>query len=473
MESSFSRRTKIVSTIGPASASPDMIRKLMEAGMDVARLNFSHGSYDFFHEVIRSIRTISEELNRPVTILQDLQGPKIRVCSLPGGQVELVAGQEVVLAPPLDRGGAGVIPIDYSFLASEAMPGMQVLLADGLMELTVTAVDPPRVPCRVVEGGTLTEHKGVNFPDLNLQLPSLTEKDLRDLDFGLTEGVDWISLSFVRQASDIRKLKEIIASKGHDTPVIAKIEKPQAVEHLQEIIEESDGIMVARGDLGVEMSPDRVPMIQKRIIRQCNQAGKTVITATQMLESMIHDPRPTRAEASDVANAIIDGTDAIMLSGETAMGAWPVRAVEMMDRIARDVESGMIEFDKYPPEGRSDVIALGRAANHMEELAGVTAIVVLTHSGRSARCIAAERPSTPVFAFTTQHRVFHSLNLLWGIRPILIGDHPDTFEEMVTMTERNLLSRHLVSPGEKILLLGGIPAHRPGGTNFLKIHLIG
>ncbi|HPS62160.1 MAG TPA: pyruvate kinase, partial [Bacteroidales bacterium] len=338
--------------------------------------------------------------------------------------------------------------------------------------LEVVDVTGNRVNCRVKEGGLLTDHKGVNFPNLDLRLPSLTEKDLRDLDFGLNEGVDWVSLSFVRSAKDIRALCGIIASKGLNTPVIAKIEKPQAVDHLEEIVEAADGIMVARGDLGVEMSPDRVPMIQKRIITLCNRAGKPVITATQMLESMIRDPRPTRAEASDVANAVIDGTDAVMLSGETAMGAWPVKSVEMMDRIARDVESELGGFDKFPPIGTSDLIALCRAANHMGAIIRPSSIVVLTHSGHSATCIAAERPSTPIYAFTTHPEVFHSLNLLWGIHPILINEHPETFETMAIMAGNNLKARDLAYPGDKILLLGGIPAHQPGGTNFLKVHVI-
>ncbi|HNY02107.1 MAG TPA: pyruvate kinase, partial [Bacteroidales bacterium] len=383
------RRTKIIATIGPASSTPEMIRKLIEAGMDVARLNFSHGDYDRHREVIGWLRSVSQGMQRPVTIIMDLQGPKIRVGTLPEGKTELIAGTMVTLVPVgYPESGPGMIPIDYSFLASEARPGMQVLIADGLMELEVVDVTGNRVNCRVKEGGLLTDHKGVNFPNLDLRLPSLTEKDLRDLDFGLNEGVDWVSLSFVRSAKDIRALCGIIASKGLNTPVIAKIEKPQAVDHLEEIVEAADGIMVARGDLGVEMSPDRVPMIQKRIITLCNRAGKPVITATQMLESMIRDPRPTRAEASDVANAVIDGTDAVMLSGETAMGAWPVKSVEMMDRIARDVESELGGFDKFPPIGTSDLIALCRAANHMGAIIRPSSIVVLTHSGHSATCIA-------------------------------------------------------------------------------------
>lgn len=468
----FPRKTKIVATIGPASNSPEVIRQLITAGIDVARLNFSHGSYEDHAAVIRTIRTISAETDRPVTILQDLQGPKIRVGKLPGGAVNITAGDPLTLVPQEKwTPEPGTVPIDYPYVAEEAKPGMQVLLADGLFELEVTGIRGDRVDCRVVEGGTLTDHKGVNFPNLNLRLPSLTEKDIRDLEFGLSQDVDWVSLSFVRSAEDIRQLHDLMAGKGIHKPVIAKIEKPQAINHLEEIVDAVSGIMVARGDLGVEMSPDRVPMLQKRIIELCNRKGKTVITATQMLESMIVEPRPTRAEASDVANAVIDGTDAIMLSGETAAGKYPVKAVEMMDRIARDVES-KIDFKTYPPEGGTDIEALCEAVNRMEKIIRPACIVVLTSSGRSAQFVAAERPDAPVYALTTHPEVYHGLNLLWGITPILIEDHPDTFEEMVAMTEANLLSRKLAVPGNKILLLGGIPPHRAGGTNFLKVHTV-
>jgi pyruvate kinase len=466
------RRTKIVATIGPASSSPEMIRQLIRAGMDVARLNFSHGKYEDHAQVISLLRTISEELSTPVTILQDLQGPKIRVCNLPGGKIELIQGQVVTLLPETEfKGASSTIPIDYPYVSEEAKPGMQVLLADGLFELEVSEIKGKDVLCRVVEGGNLTDRKGVNFPNLNLRLPSLTEKDIQDLEFGLSQDVDWISLSFVRSAEDVIELRRLITSKGFNKPIIAKIEKPQAIDHLEEIVKEATGIMVARGDLGVEMSPDKVPMLQKRIIELCNRSGKTVITATQMLESMINEPRPTRAEASDVANAIIDGTDAIMLSGETAMGKFPVKAVEMMVKIAHDVEAKIV-FKTYPPAGHEDIIALSRAANQIEDLVKPVCIVDLTTTGRSARFIAAERPDSPVYAFTTHTAVYHALNLLWGIRPILIEDHPDTFEEMVSITEGNLLMHTFAKPGDKILLLGGIPAHTAGGTNFIKIHTI-
>jgi len=471
MQNSY-RRTKIVATIGPASNTPEMIRQLIMAGMDVARLNFSHGKYEDHAAVITTLRTISAELDRPVTILQDLQGPKIRVGQLPGGRMEIRKGETVSLVPVEEYcEGKSLIPIDYPYVAEEAKAGMQVLLADGLFELEVSAISGNKVLCRVVEGGILTDHKGVNFPNLNLRLPSLTEKDIRDLDFGLEHHIDWVSLSFVRSAQDVITLRELISGKGYLKPIIAKIEKPQAIDHLEEIVDVVNGIMVARGDLGVEMSPDRVPMLQKSIIELCNRTGKTVITATQMLESMIHEPRPTRAEASDVANAIIDGTDAIMLSGETAMGDYPVKAVEMMVRIALDVER-KIEFKTYPPAGHEPIKALSRAANQMEKVIKPACVVVLTTTGRSAQFIAAERPQTPVYAFTTHAGVYHGLNLVWGVTPILVDVHPGTFEEMVAVTEKILLERHLASAGDQILLIGGIPAHQAGGTNFIKVHQI-
>jgi len=464
------RHTKIVATIGPASRSPEMISRLMSAGLDVARLNFSHDTREEHAATIAKLRTASAELGSPITILQDLQGPKVRVGQLPGGQTELIAGQEISLVPEAEHtGNPGEVPIDYPFAAEEAKPGMDVLLADGLMQLKVSRISGRALVCTVAEGGVLKSRKGVNFPGLNLRLPSLTEKDRADLLFGLEQGVDWISLSFVRTAGDIRELKQFIASRGVSRPVIAKIEKPQAVEHLDEIIAEADGIMVARGDLGVEMRPEKVPMIQKRIIEQSNRAGKPVITATQMLESMIEEPNPTRAEASDVANAIIDGTDAVMLSGESAVGKHPVRAVEMMVRIARDVES-RIQFKSYPPAGESNTHALSRAANVVEDFARPACIVALTTTGYTARLLAAERPSSLVVAITSNAAVYHGLNLLWGLKPVLVPQIPNSFEALVDFAASTVRERQLAREGERIIVLGGVPAGLAGGTNFLKIH---
>jgi pyruvate kinase len=466
------RRTKIVATIGPASSSPEVLRQLIEAGMDVARLNFSHGSHDDHARTIARLRAVSAELDKSVTLLQDLQGPKIRVGRLPGDQIALAPGETVALVPEAEFGDQpATIPIDYPHAAEEARPGMRVLLADGLFELEIIEITGNALQCRVVEGGVLQSRKGVNFPNLELRLPSLTDKDKQDLEFGLSQNVDWISLSFVRSAEDIRTLKALLTARGAPKPVVAKIEKPQAIEHLDGILEEAHAVMVARGDLGVELRPEEVPMIQKRIIELCNRKGRPVITATQMLESMIHDPRPTRAEASDVANAIIDGTDAVMLSGETAAGAHPVRAVEMMARIAREVEA-RIEFKSYPPSGRTETEALGEAANIIAKTVEARCIVVFTASGYTARFVAAERPRAAVVALTTSAAVYHGLNLLWGVKPLLVKETPETFEGLVDLAQSTLQLRQLVTPGDKIIVLGGIPAGQLRGTNFVKIHTV-
>lgn len=466
------RRTKIVATIGPASSSPDMIRQLVQAGMDVARLNFSHGSYDDHARTVAALRQVSQELDTPVTLLQDLQGPKIRVGQLPRGEMTLTPGAEVILVPAASfRDQPDIIPIDYPHLAEEAGAGMQVLIADGEFELVTVRVEGDGVRCRVVEGGVLKSRKGVNFPNLKLRLPSLTDKDIQDLEFGLAQNVDIVSLSFVRSADDIRALKDLLKKKNVFKPVIAKIEKPQAIEHLEEIVNETHGVMVARGDLGVEMSPEKVPMLQKHIIEMCNRKGKPVITATQMLESMIHEARPTRAEASDVANAIADGTDAVMLSGETAVGAHPVKAVEMMVRIARETEEH-IEFKNYPSEARTLTNALSESVRSIETVILPRCILVLTTSGFTAARVAAERPRSPVVALTTSPAAYHALNLVWGVKPLLTDQRADTFETLVELAESTLRQRQYVQSGDAILVLGGIPASMSRGTNFIKIHIV-
>ncbi len=466
------RRTKIVATLGPASSSPEVIRRLITAGMDVARLNFSHGSHDEHARNIAALRAISGELDTPVTILQDLQGPKIRVGKLPGGEMILTPGTMISILPEADFSRQdSAIPIDYADAADNARPGMRVLLTDGLLELEIVEIVGRELRCRVIEGGVLKSRQGVNFPNLTLPLPSLTEKDKRDVEFGLAHNVDWISLSFVRSAADVRTLKEFISAKGLFKPVIAKIEKPQAIEHLEEILQEVSGVMVARGDLGVEVSPEKVPMLQKHIIERCNRRGLPVITATQMLESMIHEPRPTRAEASDVANAIIDGTDAVMLSGESAIGAYPVRAVEMMARIAAEVEAGT-ESKVYPASDPTDSHALSEAATVVARMVDLRGIAVLTTSGHTARLVAAERSKTPLFALTTDADVYHALNLHWGIKPLLIEGIPESFEELVKQAESTLLNRGLVTSGDKILVIGGVPPGQTLGSNFIKIQAV-
>ena len=469
-----SHRTKIVATIGPATRSREVLEQMVQAGMSVARLNFSHGSYDDHAKTVALIRSVSQELDTPITILQDLQGPKIRVGEIPDGGIKLVDGDTLTLLP-LDefKHEPGTVAIDYPYVAEEARPGTQVLLDDGYLELSVQDVQGSAVRCEVVKGGTLKSHKGVNFPSLNLRLPSLTDKDRQDVVFGVSVGVDWVSLSFIRTADDVRTLKQLLAEQGAaDTPVVAKLEKPQAVANLEEILSECDAVMVARGDLGVEVSPEKVPRIQKHIIRRCNQKGIPVITATQMLESMIQNPRPTRAEASDVANAILDGTDAVMLSGETAIGSYPVDAVKMMARIACEVEKDL-RFVNNPPDGNDATYAICEALNAVDENLDLSCIVALTNTGFTARLAAEERPRAPLVAMTPNPRVYNRLNLIWGVRPFLLQEEADQFEAVVNQVEQCLKTRNLVASGDLILIMGGIPMRTTGGTNFLKIHAIG
>lgn len=471
--SPLAHRTKIVATIGPASDSPEIIRQLLLAGMSVARLNFSHGSYPDHAQRIARLRAIAAELEMPLTLLQDLQGPKIRVGDLPDDGLELIPGKLLTLVPLADFDSQpDTVAIDYPHLAEEAEPGTQVLLDDGLLELRVKAIRGRSVICEVVTGGWLKSHKGVNFPSLNLRLPSLTEKDRADLVFGVEQGVDIISLSFVRQAKDVQELKALLRQQGASTPVLAKLEKPQAIANLDAIVDECDAIMVARGDLGVEMSPEKVPLIQKRIIRLCNQKGIPVITATQMLDSMIRNPRPTRAEVSDVANAIMDGTDAVMLSGESAVGDYPVESVQMMGRIAIDVEPET-EYINHPPPTIDDPHAVSEALNAIDRVLDLHCIVTFTETGHSAKLAAAERPSVPVIAVTANRRAYHQLNLTWGVKPVLVEQLADTIDGMFQQIDSCLIERELAAPGDKVLMIGGVPVHTAGSTNFLKIHTIG
>ncbi len=466
-------RTKIVATIGPASNSPEVLRQMLLSGLSVARLNFSHGSYEVHGKMVKLLRSLSEELDLPLTILQDLQGPKIRVGELPDEGINLEEGASLNLVPLAKyKGQKNTVGIDYPYVAEEAEPGTQVLLDDGLLELKVEQVKGNEVICQVVEGGILKSHKGVNFPTLNLRLPSMTEKDKKDLEFGISQGIDIVSLSFVRKPDDIKFLKAFLAERDANIPVLAKIEKPQAVEHLDAIVDECDAIMVARGDLGVEMRPEKVPLIQKRIIRMCNQKGIPVITATQMLDSMIRNPRPTRAEASDVANAIIDGTDAVMLSGESAVGDYPIQSVKMLASIATDIEPE-VTFTNYPPRNRDKAHALAEAINVMEKVLDFQCIVAFTETGYSAKLASAERPSAPVVALTPHLDVYHRLNLVWGVRPILFEyDHP-TLEELISQMETTLKQRNFATSGDQVLVLGGFPFRESKTTSFLDIHTIG
>ena len=465
-------RTKIVATIGPASSSRSMIFQMVQQGMNVARLNFSHGSYQDHSEMVALLRSVSQELNTPITILQDLQGPKIRVGKLPEEGLKLEKGTKITLVPESeDRNGSKTVTLDYPYLAEEASMGEQILLDDGLLELKITAIDNKAVVCEVIEGGILKSRKGVNLPSLNLRLPSMTEKDKQDLEFGISQRIDWVSLSFVRQAEDIKFLKEFLAERNADIPVMAKIEKPQAIDNLDAIIAECDGLMVARGDLGVEMKPEKVPLLQKEIIRKCNLKNVPVITATQMLDSMINNPRPTRAEASDVANAIIDGTDAVMLSGESAVGKYPIKAVSMLAKIATSVEPDL-QFVNNPPAKTDRTHALSEALNAIDRILDLRYIVCFTATGYTARIASGERPQTMVIAFTPNIDVYHRLNLVWGVKPVYLENEGTTFEELVAIAENYLITENLAQSGDRILIMGGIPTQTPQGTNFLKIHQI-
>jgi len=464
-------KTKIVATVGPVSSSPVMIKKLMKAGVDIFRLNFSHGENSQKLELIQIIRQVSAAVGRQAGILADLQGPKIRTGKMAGAGMSLVKGQEVIITTDDMLGCDGIIPTIYKSLPHDVHSGSRILLDDGLLELKVIANEGERVRCLVVAGGLLKNNKGINLPGVNVSAPCLTEKDLIDLDFALDAGVDFIALSFVRTAEDILEIKRIIADKGKDTPVIAKIEKPEALRNFKKILDVTDAVMVARGDLGVEIEPEKVPIYQKKIIQACNRAGKPVITATQMLDSMIRNPRPTRAETSDVANAIIDGTDAIMLSAETASGDFPVEAVETMVRIAKDVENA----DLHVITGNHGAVtttaeAVAESSCRTAATLKAKAIVVFTRSGSTAALMAAFRPSTPIIAFTASLEIHRRLSIFWGVQCTEIGIMQHT-DQQIAEVEKKLLATGF-HKGDLIVITMGILETR-GSTNLMKVHTLG
>lgn len=475
------RRTKIVCTIGPATSSEERLEQLMRAGMNVARLNFSHGKHEEHAAVIERIRAISKRLGCAVAILQDLQGPKIRVGSLRDGQpIRLITDTQVTITTRPVAGDSQTIPTTYQQLPQDVREGDRILLDDGLMELRVNDASGTDVRCQVVNGGLLKEHKGINLPGVAVSAPALTEKDRADMRFGIEHGVDYIALSFIRKAQEVREARRLmrqyqeelgLAGKhGHtDIPLIVKLEKPEAVAGLDDILDATDGVMIARGDLGVEMPPEKVPLIQKRIIAKCNQLGIPVITATQMLESMIVNPRPTRAEVNDVSNAILDGTDSVMLSAETASGAYPIEAVEMMVRIACETEAGDRTAHQPQCQRLSQEHAVSHAARALSEEASVKAIVVFTRSGNSARLISKDRPRTPILAYTPSERVYRQLALWWGVWPDCMEMQGTTDSLMETVGQR-LIQAHLIQPGEHVVIMGGLPIASQARTNFVKLH---
>ena len=468
-------RTKIVTTLGPSCDSHDLIKKLVLCGVDVFRLNFSHGTHESHGRYIHKIRSISEQLNLPVAILMDLQGPKIRTGPLVDGKpVMLLTGHSFTVTTRDIIGNNRTVSTSWKKLADDVKIGDRLLVSDGLIELLVDSVDGPDVHCSIVTGGTLSERQGINMPGVRLTAPALTEKDKNDLVFGLKHGVDYVALSFVRSADDIKEVKTIALELGLTTPVIAKIERPEALDQFPAILKAADGIMVARGDLGVEVSLEKVPLIQKQIIAAANQAGKPVITATQMLDSMIRNPRPTRAEASDVANAIIDGTDAVMLSGETATGKYPVESVEMLARIAPNAEAIIRSGQSIPLPGWSVASAytsseaVADVACDLAAQESVKAIVVLTQSGFTGRLIARRRPQTHIFALTPNQSVYRQLALIWGIRPVLTPFN-DSLEELEQQIHHIAKQYGFAVPKEIVLLVGGHPLPARGHTNFLKL----
>lgn len=462
--------TKIVATIGPASATPDVIRQLILAGVNVARLNFSHGEHEVHARAVQNIRGIAEDLGRPVAILGDLQGPRIRIGVLPEA-LSLAVGETVVLVHE-DTAADGEIPVTYDDLATDVKVGGSILVDDGLIALEVTKVEGPRVHCTVRYGGLLKSNKGMNLPGIDVSAPSLTDKDRADILFAIEQDLDYLALSFVRRPEDILELKALLP-KG--MLVVAKIEKDSALERIEGILKVSDAVMVARGDLGVELPFEEVPLQQKRIISLANRYGRPVITATQMLESMIQNPRPTRAEASDVANAILDGTDAVMLSAETAAGLHPVLAVRAMRRIATAAEQAPVArgqgLDRLAPGEATIEETIAAASVTAVRLLGAQTIVVFTKSGFSARIVAARRPNVNIVVLTDNRRTYNQLALVWGVTPFLVP-HCDQYTQMATMARALLLQHKLAEPGERVVVTAGVPFDVPGTTNQLKVEIV-
>lgn len=467
------RNTKIVATLGPATSSPEAIAALLRAGVDVFRLNFSHGDRATHERNVATIREFTEETGRPIGILQDLQGPKIRVGTFAEGSVELAVGDRFALTcDDAAPGDATRVGVTYDDLYADVKAGDTLLLDDGRLSLEVDAVEGRTIRTTVTLGGTLSNNKGINIPGADLSVPALTDKDVDDLLFGVELDVDWVAMSFVRSRDDLLLARHYLARSGSEAKLMAKIEKPGAVERFAEILQEVDGVMVARGDLGVELAPERVPLIQKRLIRACLDAGKPVITATQMLESMIDSPTPTRAEASDVANAIYDGTDAVMLSGETAVGAYAEKAVRMMDRIARTVENdeayrvGMRERAPAPDETTADAVSIG--AVQMAYQLAAEVIVTFTSSGKTALRVSRNRPGAPVLAATPSARTYRQMAVVWGVVPVMSEDIHTT-DEMVEVATRILRRTGLVQPGGRFVITAGVPFGVAGTTNLIRV----
>ena len=469
------KRTKIVCTIGPASESVDMLCALLRAGMNVARLNFSHGSHEEHAQRIQNIRLASRQCDIPVAIMLDTKGPEIRTGNFKDGRVTLTAGQKVTVTTEMIEGDAKRFAVNYSQLAQEVHPGDTILLDDGLIALTVEAIEGTEIYCQVQNTGEVSNHKGVNIPNVAIGLPAVTDKDHADILFGIEQGVDFIAASFIRSAGDVLEIRRILEEHQANIHIISKIENQQGVDHLEEILAISDGLMVARGDLGVEIPAEQVPLVQKQMIARCNLVGKPVITATQMLDSMMRNPRPTRAEASDVANAIFDGTDAIMLSGETAACKYPLESVQTMANIAAMTETALdyahLLNEKGLQAGHSTTAAIGYATCTTARNLEAAAIITATESGSTARMVSKFRPETPIIAITHNEETQRKLLLNWGVMPLL-GHKANNTDELIDQSIQIALQKGHIKRGDLVVLTAGVPVGIPGTTNLLKVEVV-
>jgi len=473
-------KTKIVATIGPAVGSREMLRALISAGLSVARLNFSHGEYPTFTQWIKDIRELSKEMGKPVAILQDLQGPKIRVGEM-NENVVITAGKKVTFTTKKVKGTDKLIPIQYQNMPRDVKSGDTIFLDDGLLQISVLKTNKKdTIQAKVLVGGPLSSHKGMNLPNTSISTPGISEKDRRDIKFGLEQDVDFIALSFVRTSKDIKTLKEMIRKAGKRAQVFAKMERREGIEKLEEIMEETDGVMVARGDLGIEVSLEEVPLLQKKIINMAIQKGKPVITATQMLDSMIRNPKPTRAEVSDVANAILDGTDAVMLSGESAVGKYPLQAVRMLGSIAREVEKTSLAqkqmeraslISRLKRQNATLTEALSVAAEELADHAQADAIIVATMTGYTARMMAKQRPHAKIIAYSPDKKIVAQMAVLWNTTPRLLPSFREE-EDVLEQALDSAVAEGLVKPGDKVVLTAGTPTRVAGTTNTLQIHIV-
>lgn len=470
------RRTKIVCTIGPASDSVEILKRMILKGMNVARLNFSHGTHEDHAKRVELIRQAAGEVGAVVGIMLDTKGPEIRTGLIEGDKVRLETGKTIVLTTEQITGTAERLSVSYQGLPNDVSPGSRILLADGLVELEVVSAEATEILCRIINGGEIGARKNINLPGVVVNLPAVTEKDVSDIAFAVEKGMDFIAASFIRSASDVLAVRKVLENHGSDIQIIAKIENHQGVENIDEILKVADGIMVARGDLGVETPTEEVPLIQKMIIQKCNHLGKPVITATQMLESMINNPRPTRAEATDVANAIFDGTDAIMLSGETAAGKHPVEAVTIMDKIAVRTERALgfeeLLGRKEIAPSRTVTDAISHATCTTALGLGATAIITSTKSGHTARMVSKYRPRARIIAVTPRMEVVRKMTLVWGAIPLLEMETRNT-DEMIAAAIKASLAANLIKAGDLVVITAGIPVGVPGTTNMLKVHIVG